>query len=388
MIPQRLGACFLSALVCVGLGFTWQFLTVRYNHGGNWTGLFTIGEAFPPPPALAAENLRVIPGSGYDGQMYHLVAHDPLFQKGFKRYMDNPRLRYRRILLPALAYLAVAGKQSAIDVSYIAWNLAFLFLGAWWLARYLVLSGRPPAIAILLVMVPAPVIALDRLTVDLCLTALCLGFAYYSKIDARGRLYAILVLAALSRETGVALTLALCVSELARRGYARAMLHATALLPAAVWYWFVDLHTRPIVLHWQQLMPLWGIARFFVDPLRYPFSPLVNAVITALDYVAVAGVLTACALAQVAFMKNKFGSMEIAAALWAFGALFLPQAFWQDCYSSGRVFTPLLLFLALRAADRFSVKWLVPLLMVATRTWLQVLSPALSIAKGLLHRAN
>jgi hypothetical protein len=112
-MADRHGACIVSALVCVCIGLAWQVLTVHYNYGGNWTGLFITGSQFPIPPSLASENLYVFPNStGYDGQMYHYVAHDPLMQKGFGDFVDNARLRYRRILLPALAFiLAPDGSQ-------------------------------------------------------------------------------------------------------------------------------------------------------------------------------------------------------------------------------------------------------------------------------------
>src|SRR5260370_40951929 len=155
---DRHGACVVSALVCACIGLAWQVLTVHYNYGGNWTGLFITGSQFPVPPSLASENLYVLPNTtGYDGQMYHYVAHDPLMQQEFGDFMDNARLRYRRILLPALAFIVAAGRQSAIDVSFIASNLLFLFLGACWLSRDFVFSGQSPALSILFGLVPVVV---------------------------------------------------------------------------------------------------------------------------------------------------------------------------------------------------------------------------------------
>ncbi|HEV8146815.1 MAG TPA: hypothetical protein VGP79_10555 [Bryobacteraceae bacterium] len=88
------------------LVLTWQALTVRYSYGGNWSGLFCTGSRMPFPSELAHENIYVFPNSsGYDGQAYHYVAHDPWFQRGLANYIDAPRLRTRRILVPALAWL-------------------------------------------------------------------------------------------------------------------------------------------------------------------------------------------------------------------------------------------------------------------------------------------
>src|SRR5580700_7813447 len=138
MAHERRGACFISALTCLAIGFAWQALTVHYNRDGNWSALFLSGSRFPVPPALASENVYVFPDSaGYDGQMYHYVAHDPLMRHGFDKFVDSARLRYRRILLPGLAFVMAGGRQGAIDECFIACNLLFLFLGAWWIGSYL-----------------------------------------------------------------------------------------------------------------------------------------------------------------------------------------------------------------------------------------------------------
>ena len=65
------------------------------------------------PPALAPENIYRFPNSdGYDGQAYHLVAHDPLALHGILTATADASLRYRRILLPALAYLVALGART------------------------------------------------------------------------------------------------------------------------------------------------------------------------------------------------------------------------------------------------------------------------------------
>jgi len=112
----RRRACVTSALLCVLSGLALQSLVVNFRYGGNWTALFYTGSNFKVPPALAGERVYVFPNStGYDGQMYHYVAHDPLIRTDIWRYMDNSRVRYRRILLPAIAFLLAAGRQAWID---------------------------------------------------------------------------------------------------------------------------------------------------------------------------------------------------------------------------------------------------------------------------------
>jgi hypothetical protein len=84
--------------------------------------------------------------------------------------------------------------------------------------------------------------------------------------------------------------------------------------------------------------------------------------------------------------QNPFGHLEIAAALFAGMALCFNESFYQDALGGGRVLAPLLIFLILRNAANLSVIWCLPLLLVSMRTWLQLLSPFLSIVKGILHR--
>ena len=386
-MPDCRGACLVSALICVCVGLAWQLLTVHFTYGGNQTGLFVTGSRFPSPPSLVSENLYVLPNStGYDGQMYHYVAHDPFLRRGFAAYVDSARLRYRRILLPGLAFILALGRQPAIDVSYIATNLLFLFLGAWWLGRYLAFLGHSPALSILLVLAPAVVTSLDRLTVDLSLTGLSMGFLYYARIESRWRLYALLVLACLSRETGFALTLAFCLSRLAPHRFAQAAFYSTTALPAGLWYLFVNSRTPDLgSVYGAELIPLAGIAKTLLHPFSYPFSPAVNGVITALDYLVMAGILMACCLAFSALYRNRAEYIEIAISLWALAALCLPYEFWQDCCSSGRVFTPLLILLVLPGVAHLSITRALPLILVSPRTWLQLVSPMLGIVRGILH---
>ena len=79
--------------------------------------------------------------------MYHYAAHDPLIRTDIWRYMDDSRVRYRRILLPATAFVLALGQPSRIDTAYIVANSLFLILGAWWLSRYLDSSGTAGAIS-------------------------------------------------------------------------------------------------------------------------------------------------------------------------------------------------------------------------------------------------
>ena len=112
--------CFAVAAAGTALVLLWLALTVRYNYGGNWTGLFCTGANQRVPADLLAEKLYTFPASsGYDGQFYHYIAHDPLGRTQLPNYIDAPQLRYRRILVPALAYLIAVGQGRFIDAAYL-----------------------------------------------------------------------------------------------------------------------------------------------------------------------------------------------------------------------------------------------------------------------------
>jgi hypothetical protein len=368
-----------TALLCALSGLALQFLIVNLRYGGNWTGLFCTGSKFQTPPALAGERVYIFPNStGYDGQMYHYVAHDPLIRTDIWRYMDNSRVRYRRILLPAIAFLLAAGRQAWIDSSLFGANLLFLFLGAWWLSRYLDSLGLQARLAALFVLTPAALISLDRLTVDLAFTALCIGFALYVRLRQDAKAYTVLVLMCLSRDTGFVLAAAACLALSAERRFAKAMVLATATLPASVWYWRVKLMTPGYSdKGFGQLIPFNGIVETLLHPITYPFGRLVNAGLGWLDRLAVLGFVLAVLLTVWLIGRNGFGQMEAAMALWSLLGLCLPRTFWEDCYSGSRVFTPLLIYVMLRAIPAVGWRSMAPLLMVIPRVVLQVGAPLL-----------
>ncbi len=369
-----------TALLCALAGLIFQVLTVNARYQGNWTGLFCAGSNFRVPPALATERVYVFAGSnGYDGQMYHYVAHDPLARGDMWRYMDNSRVRYRRILLPAMAFLLASGRQASIDSAYITANLAFLFLGAWWLSRYLDSLGLHAGWAVLFVLAPAALISLDRLTVDLTFTALCTGFALYISEKRYVGAYVALVLACLTKETGFVLAGAACLAFSLERRFAKAAAFATAIAPAAAWYSYVNLRTPDFSdERFRQLIPFNGIWDAWQHPLTYPFSAAVNAGLAWLDRLALLGFFVAVLFAVWLTRRNGFRLLEAAMVLWSAVGLCLPRSFWEDCYSGARVFTPLLIYVMLRGLSAAGWRAMMPLLMVLPRIAIQVAAPLIA----------
>jgi hypothetical protein len=384
--PLRI-ACVSTALACALLGWAWQCLVVNTRYQGNWTALFCTGSSFAAPPALAGERIYVFPNSaGYDGQFYHYAAHDPLVRGGMQRYMDVPRRRYERILLPAMAFALALGHQPFIDAAFIATNLLFLFLGAWWLGRLLETFGFRPQWAALFVLAPATLISLDRLTVDLAFAALCIGFALYVRLKQDVGVYGMVALACLSRETGFVLAAAACLPLLAQRRFAKAAAFATATLPAAAWYLYLASQT-PADPDAQaaHLMPLAGIVKVMILPFSYSVADSSRTILQWLDRMALLGFVLAALLTVWIVRRTRFGPVEAAMVLWSGLGLCLPKIVWAEPFAGPRLFTPLLILVMVLGMPLLRWRALVPMGMVLPRVALQVLAPLLWYF-GLLRR--
>ena len=369
---------FATALACVLAAFLWQSLIVNLRYGGNWTALFCTASNLPIPPALAAEDIYRFPDSaGYDGEMYHFIAHDPLGRRGIPQYLDAPQMRYRRILLPAAAYLLAFGRDSWIDAAYIAANLLFLFLGAWWLSRYLDSLKLQPACAALLLLAPAMAISVDRLTVDLAFTALCIGFALYIRLERLVPAAIALMLACLCRDTGFILAVAACLALAVQRRWAKVALMAAAVVPAGAWDLWVRGHLDPRGNTAGAVAPFQGIVDTLLHPFAYPLGPKVTFALTSLDRLSIVGFLLAAVLSFWLVRRNGFGPIELAMVLWSCLGICLPRNVWEEALSGPRVFTPLLIYVALRGFP--SLRWtaLAPLLLILPRVLLQIVAPLL-----------
>src|SRR5215831_17517299 len=194
------------ALLCSAAVLTvvagWQAATVYANDGGDWSALFYTGDFMRLPADVAAEQPYRFPASpGYDGAFYHMLAHAPSMPGDTRASIDNPPLRWRRILVPFLAFAAALRDRERIDSAYIAVVDMFVALGTAALVLFLSREGIGTAWSLLFLVVPAVLVSLDRMTVDAALAALVVVFAV-----AEGPiLWFAAALAPLVRETGWAL---------------------------------------------------------------------------------------------------------------------------------------------------------------------------------------
>jgi hypothetical protein len=351
---------FAIALVTV-----WQWATVNANYGGNWTALYCTGALQPHPSLVETEHVYVFPNStGYDGQLYHYVAHDPFLRGDLKAYVDDARLRYRRILVPALAYALALGRQEWIDPAYELVFLLTVGMGVYWSCR---LAG---AWGLLFLLIPAVPVMMDRLVVDGALAALTAGFIYY-RDGPRWKLLLVLACAALTRETGFLLIAAAFL-------WRPAALTAASAIPAVAWYGYVASKT-PNTSYAFSWVPLSGILHVLANPWRYPTGTPFVGVVVAADYLALAGALLAIGLAfyLVGTMPEP---VTVAAALFAALAVVVQRPdLWQNVYDIGRLQSPLLVCLAAVAVLHRKPWLLAPLAMMLPRLAMQFAPQVLGV---------
>lgn len=377
--------CVLTGLGCAAIAFCWQFLTVHFNYDNRWNALFSTGHDFPQPQVLAGERLYVFPGYGYDGEMYHYIAHDPFLKRGLFKYLDAPALRYRRILIPLSAYVLALGRDEWVDTAYIAVILFAIFCGGYWLSLYLVNAGFNAAGGVAFLLIPATLTSIDRMTVDVGLAALCIAFALPVARESGWRLYGVLTAAMLVRETGFLFIVGYVLWLLWNRRIRSALIFSTSAIPALAWYGFVEIKIKPGQVSAFSVIPFRGLAERLASPYHYSFEAWTAAFATLLDYAALAGVVLAVALALQMAWRRMAGPVEFCVYCFAvLAALLYSPGAWNEVYAFGRTLSPLLILLALYGVSKRRWMYLLPLLLVVPRTAVQLAPQAIGIFRKLI----
>lgn len=310
------------------LAMLWLAFLIGFRYSGHESGLFYTGRAVSLPRELEPHTFRVADDVGYDGQYYHLIAHDPWNQRGFILQTDNPSLRWRRIGVPALAWLFAGGRDALIDWAYIAVQFAFLVLGAWWAGRFVPL----------LLTIPAVLVSLDRMTIDLPLAVLTLGLLRFPESRY---VFAILCAAPLIRETGILLVAGWVLWRLLARRWNDAMAGAACGLPGLAWWLWVSVQTPADGTGWLAPWPFSGLLGYTL-PISAP-DRISAAFVT--ETLALCGCWVALALPAWLIARRR-GLPEITAVLFLlFFSMFGRQDFWDSAYATGRTLSPLLIVL-------------------------------------------
>jgi hypothetical protein len=348
----------------MAIAFLWQLMLVYGLYNGNWTSLFHHGREQRVPPLSVFQD-RYIFKTAYDGQEYRIVAHDPFLQRGFEKYLDVPAARYGRILIPALAYFGGLGSDTAIDAAFIAIILIFAGLATYWGARLANFYGYHSSWGMLALFIPGALSGVERCTVDISLIALTLAFGLYLLTGEQWKLYVVIALAPLARETGFALPLGCMVVEAWHRRWRRAAWFATALLPGIAWTLFVRSNVSiPNVQH-LTLIPMDGLWASLLHPIMLEGYRASAWIATVLYYLAVAGAFWAIYL-----VVRHFRSNAKTPAGWAMFAFTLVAVFahadglWLLVYHFGRALAPLLVLLFLEGLRRKERFYALPMLAV------------------------
>lgn len=379
-------ACGLIGVMAVLLVSGWTAARVHYAFGGNWTGLFWTGTYFHVPPDLDRGTYRV-QGTGYDGQFYRYLAHDPLLTKNYARYVTPPQLRFRRLLVPVAAWLCAFGQGGWIDGAYFAVEMLFLGAGVYWCGRLFVRRGCPAQWGLLFVSAPATMASFDRMLVDGPLLALFAGFLLYSEEQRPGRVWVVAMLAALTRETGLLFGGARVAAHLLRREWRRAGWFALSAAPAAIWYAYVALRLprdKPI---WILAPPVWGLVRrlFWLRP--YP-DPGLRLLLHVTDVLAVLGLMASIVIAVWWLTRMPVTPVTLCVAVFTgLGLVLGAPAHMIDAFGFARPVSPLLLWVMIEAVSRRKWGALVPPLLVSLSVALVFANPAITILRGLLQLA-
>jgi hypothetical protein len=373
-----------AASTAVVVALAWQSLTIHFNREGQWTALYCTGAALPVPPSLAAENVYRFPGTGYDGQFYHYLAHDPGLGPEVLQHLDDPRVRSRRILVPALAHALALGRSQWVDPAYLVVVLLFVFAGAYWSARLAVLEGWSAAFGVAFLLIPATLISLDRMTADVALAALSVALWLYSRSVSWWRLFIVLALAPLVRETGLILVAAASLAAFLDRRPARGIGLGSAALPSLAWYAFVHSRT-PGLPYPVSFVPLSGIITSLIHPALYADKlPMVARLDRATDALALLGVVTAFVLAWRPLRERRLGPGELAGMLFAALGLVVQRVdHWGHVFDFGRVYSPLLVFLLADSLRTRRLVNLAPVLLMYPRILLQLGSQIVGVVLGL-----
>ncbi len=384
--------CLAWALPAALAVLAWQAATVYCNYAGNWTGLFRTGRAMPVPERIAPHTFRNAHPGGYDGQFYHFLAHDPFLLDGTAAYLDAPLLRSRRILIPLAAWLLAAGQQQFVDAAFLLLIAASIFAGVYWLARIMADRGRRPAYGLLFLLVPATVVAIDSMTVDVSLAALAAAFVYYSGLRRDRVVWLTVAAAGLVRETGLLLVLACVLPVLIRRDFRKAAFWASAAVPALAWFAYLHIAIPPAA--GGEAVPAWvfdylqfGIVLRLLDPVSYPnLSPQVEIVVRVLDRLALLATMAVTVIGALRWARSRTSALAMALILHVALVLAMTNKyFWNSTYGYSRPITPLFVFLISGAGGQAAGWWWAASIAAAFVVDLRIFAECMTQVLGVLR---
>jgi hypothetical protein len=187
-----------------------------------------------------------------------------------------------------------------------------------------------------------------------------------------------------------------CMFELVHKRFTRVVIWASCTLPTLAWYLFLrrSLDTRresggPRLYLWDKNPSLFGR---ILHPPRYPLPAAQEALARSLDVLAIVAFLGMVVAAIWLVRIRPMSPIAISAVFFAAMALALSghYRYWEDCNEYARVFSPLMILIAIpwltRQADP-GVRWLILLLpvLIDLRLGVQYVAPIGGVVRGLLR---
>jgi hypothetical protein len=327
---RPVGVAVLVLVVYAAIALTAASLHGSSSFVGVGTDFSTRSQASP----VISSHLHPHAALGYDGQFNYFIALDP---ERAHLYMDLPGYRYSHIVYPMLARAVALGHADWVAAALLLINVLAVAAGTYLVARLLVRSGRPAALALLYAAFPGVLLSFETdVSEPLAYALVALGLLLlgdWSDRRAVALSAVVFAVAGLTRESTLIVPVAVAVVHVISRergALTRALgLVATAALPYAAWIAFLHWWLGPIgnsPVYNVGLLPFSGLEQTW--PPR-DFWPVVSVAVPV-------GILcVACLIRARAEYRNPL-FVALAASLVAFG-LYLPGDSYSNYWSAGRL---------------------------------------------------
>jgi len=292
------------------------YVLCKFDPRTRFTSLIFFGPAFDE---RALPEVRAVPHAfagkvGYDGQFYAQLAVDPALRSpDLPRALDNPSYRAKRILVPALCWLAGGGRPWLVIQIYAVINLLFFALLLAAMVRFL----RPATLQHFLGVAAAmwttgTLVSVERALLDLPGTALTFLAAGLSGLAG----FSVFAAAMLTRESSLlSLPAVLWPRDRSRKKIGRLLLGAAvAMVPYFLWGLYVDhvFHSAPYAPRHVFGMPLVSFFRHLgLAASSFTARPNANSIFEILAPISLG--------AQVIYLLAK---PRPASAYWRMGVVF------------------------------------------------------------------
>ncbi|MCW5963807.1 MAG: hypothetical protein KIT83_07205 [Bryobacterales bacterium] len=353
------------------------------GHQRNVTALFYAGDRTPAPPALRGSIFQFPDSVGFDGQYYLYLAQDPLNLQGTAAFIDNPAMRWKRILFPGLAHLMALGQPAAVPIAYIVLMWLSALLGALLLSRLCALWSYPSWLGMSFLVIPAATVSLDRMMTDIGIVVALLALLLALREDRPALAIAAIALAPLARETGIVLAAAWIAWHTARRDWRRTAWGICAVVPFAAWTAWVHFQFGPDLTLWWG-WPFEGILTRLASYAIYPAPLLGLKLALLLDYVGALGVAASFVITFMLLLRGERSVLLVMAAIYTLGiSVFAREDMWGEAYSYTRTGGPVALMLAFAGLEQRRWWLLAPMCLAIPRILFQLLLAILDSVRGM-----